>query len=69
MVMKALEKILTEQIVNMEVNDLPNGMSEMQEVYLDRTEKDNLKWLNLITEALKTAKHFEIHCWKKKTTG
>jgi len=66
MAMKALEKILTEQIANMEVNDLPSGMSEMQEVYLDRTEKDNSKWLNLITEALKTAKHFEIHCWNEE---
>lgn len=64
--MKALEKIISEQIANMEVNDLPAGMSEMQEVYLDRTEKDNSKWLNLITEALKTAKHFEIHCWNEE---
>ena len=32
------------------------------EVYLDRTEKDNSKWLKLMTEALKGAKTFEIHC-------
>lgn len=64
--MKALENILTKQIANMEVNDVPDGMSEMQEIYFDRTEKDNSKWLNLITEALKTAKHFEIHCWNEE---
>ena len=66
MAMKVLEKIITEQIANMEMNDLPDGMSEIQEIYFDRTEKDNSKWLNLITEALKTAKHFEIHCWNEE---
>ena len=69
--MKELEKVLAEQITNMEVNDLPECISEMQEVYqevyLDRTEKDNSKWLELITEALKNAKHFEIHCWNEET--
>ena len=47
MVMKELEKVLAEQITNMEANDLPECISEMkevyQEVYLDRTEKDNSK--------------------------
>ena len=38
----------------------------MKEVYLDRTEKDNCKWLELITKALKTAKCFEIHCWNEE---
>ena len=65
--MKKLEKVLMEQIANMHVNDLPECISEMQEVYLDRTEKDNSKWLELITEALKTSKHFEIHCWNEET--
>lgn len=64
--MKELEKVLMEQIANMEVNDLPECISEMQEVYLDRTEKDNSKWLELITEALKTSKRFEIHCWNEE---
>ena len=67
MVMKDLERVLAEQITNMEVNDIPECISEMQEVYLDRTEKDNFKWLELITEALKTAKRFEIHCWNEET--
>ena len=43
--MKELEKVLIEQIANMGVNDLPECISEMQEVYLDRTEKDNLKFI------------------------
>ena len=66
MVMKELEKVLIEQITNMEVNELPECVPKMQEVYLDRTEKDNSKWLELITDALKTSKHFEIHCWNEE---
>ena len=64
--MKELEKVLMEQITNMEVNELPECIPEMQEVYLDRTEKDNSKWLKLITDALKTSKRFEIHCWNEE---
>ena len=67
MVMKELEEVLMEQITNMEVNELPECIPEMQEIYLDRTEKDNSKWLELITEALKTSKRFEIHCWNEET--
>lgn len=65
--MKELEKVLMEQIANMEVNELPECIPEMQEIYLDRTEKDNSKWLELITDALKTSKRFEIHCWNEET--
>ena len=69
--MKELEKVLMEQIMNMEVNESPECISEMQEiyqeVYLDRTEKDNSKWLELITDTLKTSKCFEIHCWNEET--
>lgn len=43
------------------------SMKEIYPIYLDRTEKDNSKWLELITEALKTAKRFEIHCWNEET--
>jgi len=65
--MKELEKVLRELITDMEVNELPDCIAEMHEVYLDRTEKDNSKWLELISEALKTAKCFEIHCWSEET--
>lgn len=33
----------------------------VMEEYLDGTEKDNCKWIELITKALKTAKCFEIY--------
>ena len=36
-------------------------------VYFDYTEKDNTRFLALITDALKTAKNFEIHCWNEET--
>lgn len=36
-------------------------------VELDRSEKDNGKWLSYITDALKTATAFEIHCWNEET--
>ncbi|MBQ6845156.1 MAG: hypothetical protein IJO60_11035 [Agathobacter sp.] len=65
--MKEVEKVLMEQIANMEVNEIPECISEMQEIYLDRAEKDNSKWLELITDTLKTSKRFEIHCWDEET--
>ncbi len=64
--MKELEKVLTEQIMNLQVNEVSSCVTEMQEVYFDRTEKDNSKWLELMTEALKSAKFFEIHCWMEE---
>lgn len=65
-VLSELEKVLAEQITDMKVNDITDCATEMHSVYLDRTEKDNSKWLELITKALKTAKNFEIHCWNEE---
>ena len=71
MIMNELEKVLAKQIENMDVNDFSETHLELQdvyqEVYLDRTENDNSKWLVLITETLKKAKRFEIHCWNEET--
>ena len=36
-------------------------------VYFDYTEKDNTRILALLTDALKNAKTFEIHCWNEET--
>ena len=38
-----------------------------ESVYFDYTEKDNTRFLALITDALKNAKNFEIHCWNEET--
>lgn len=64
--MKELEKVLTEQIMDLQVNEVSSCVTEMQEFYFDRAERDNLKWLELMTEALKSAKSFEIHCWTEE---
>lgn len=66
MAMKELEKVLSELITDMKVNAIVDSGIEKHPVYLDRTEKDNSKWLELITEALKVAKTFEIHCWNEE---
>ena len=36
-----------------------------ESVYFDYSEKDNTRFLALITDALKNAKTFEIHCWNE----
>ena len=65
--MKELEKVLVEQVLDLKVNEMSPCETEMQSVYFDRTEKDNAKWLDFITEALKSAKTFEIHCWNEES--
>ena len=64
--MKELEKVLADQIFDLKANEISPCETEMHSVYLDRTEKDNSKWLELITAALKSAKTFEIHCWNEE---
>ena len=38
-----------------------------ESVSFDYSEKDNTRFLALITDALKNAKNFEIHCWNEET--
>lgn len=65
------EKVL-EQLSTVQLGDLSGGITDIEApacekeiypIYFDRTETDNSKWLELLKEALKTAKTFEIHCW------
>lgn len=65
--MKELENVLEEQIANLEINMCEPSETSMNSIYLDRTERDNIKWLEVITPRVKTAKHFEIHCWNEET--
>ena len=64
--MKELEKVWEDQIFDLKTNEISPCETEMHSVYLDRTEKNNSKWLELITAALKSAKTFEIHCWNEE---
>ena len=46
---------------------IPGDAAEHWPVELDGTERTNSKWLAYMTEALKTATMFEIHCWNEET--
>jgi len=66
-VMKNLEKVLSEKISDLKANEIVRCETEMyEEIYIARTEKDNSKWLALMTKALRGAKSFEIHCWNEE---
>lgn len=68
MFLKDLEKALAEQIALLKPAPMPpEGIVEHELVTLDRTEKDNSKWLSIISEKLQAAKTFELHCWDDET--
>ena len=63
-----LEKLLTSLVNELKPAPAEPAESKLTEsVYFDYTEKDNTRFLALITDALKTAKTFEIHCWNEET--
>ena len=65
---KDLEKALTGLLSELKPARLqPNEAKEFRSVEFDRTEKDNSKWLAYMSEAIKTARTFEIHCWHEET--
>lgn len=45
----------------------PSADIEKELITFDREETGNGKWKALLTEHLKTAKTFEIHCWNEET--
>lgn len=45
----------------------PENAAEHWSVELDGTEKTNSRWITYMSDALKTAKTFEIHCWAEET--
>ncbi len=62
------EKVLIDLISDLKPAPYtPNEIAEHEYIELDRTEKDNSKWLTYITDALETANTFEIHCWNEET--
>ena len=46
---------------------LPENAVEHRSIELDGTEKTNSRWMAYMSDALKTAKTFEIHCWAEET--
>ena len=67
MVLEDLRENLSAVILDLNPAPFPIEPVEFEMVTLDRTEKDNSKWLSYIATALDGAKSFEIHCWNEET--
>lgn len=65
---KDIESTLTGLIADLKSAPAEPVESKLTEsVYFDYSEKDNTRFLTLITDALKNARTFEIHCWNEET--
>ena len=67
MIFDDLKKALSEVIMDLKPAPIPNEPVEYEYVTLDRSEKDNSKWMDYISATLNDAKTFEIHCWNEET--
>ena len=66
--MNSYEDTLKNLIGGMTVNPAAQAETvERQAVYLDRSETTDRRWKALVSERLKTAKTFEIHCWSEES--
>ena len=65
---KDIESTLTGLIADLKpASDEPVESKLTESVYFDYSEKDNTCFLALLTDALKNAKNFEIHCLNEET--
>ncbi|MBQ7929943.1 MAG: hypothetical protein IJ334_02880, partial [Clostridia bacterium] len=65
---KDIESTLTGLIADLKPAPAEPVESKLTEsVYFDYSEKDNTRFLTLITDALKNERTFEIHCWNEET--
>lgn len=64
---KELENALSAAIENLIPAPNPDKPDAYEMITLDRTEKDNSKWMDYISATLNDAKTFEIHCWNEET--
>ena len=68
MIFKELESVLSEVVWDLKpAAQMLKDAMPMEEKSFDHTEQDNSRWRELISGYLKTAKSFEIHCWKEET--
>lgn len=68
MVFQELENTLTDLIGSLKPAPMPpENLVEHELVAFDGTERDNSRWMALVSEKLKIAKTFEIHCWNDET--
>ena len=64
-IMKQLQSALEGQMDALESAPFQQAEeAEWETVSFDYTVKDNLAWLELISEHMKSAKRFEIQCWE-----
>jgi len=67
-IFKNIESSLTGLIADLKPAPAEPVESKLTEsVYFDYSEKDNTHFLALLTDALRNAKTFEIHCWNEET--
>lgn len=65
---KNLEHALAELVRELKpVPFPPENAAEQWSVALDSAEETNSRWRIYMSDALKTAKTFEIHCWAEET--
>jgi len=65
---KDIESTLTGLIADLKPAPAePVESKQTESIYFDYSEKDNTHFLALLTDALKNAKTFEIHCWNEET--
>ena len=67
-ILKDIESAITGLIADLKPAPAEPVESKLTEsVYFDYSEKDNTHFLALLTDALRNAKTFEIHCWNEET--
>lgn len=67
-ILKDIESAITGLIADLKPAPAEPVESKLTEsVCFDYSEKDNNHFLALLTDALKNAKTFEIHCWNEET--
>lgn len=68
MSLKDLENVLSGMVIDLKpALETPADDICFEAIEFDYSEKDNKKWIELITRYLNTAKTFEIHCWNEET--
>lgn len=65
---KELENVLSELVFDLKpASETPADAVPFELVTFDFSEKDNAKWIELISGYLTIAKSFEIHCWNEES--
>ncbi|MBQ8390267.1 MAG: hypothetical protein IJX52_04750 [Oscillibacter sp.] len=67
MVLEGLETVLSNLVADLKpATEISVDAVPFESTTFDFSEKDNAKWIKLISGYLTTAKVFEIHCWNEE---